>query len=123
MKFQAHHHARESGSVLVLSIVLGAILLITLGSYYSFVRSENLLVSESQAWNSALAIAEAGIEEGMAQINVNFGVSNYLGSVATNFGGLSAGVYGPKANTSLGYALSISNDFPPTLYSTGTNIV
>src|SRR5262245_47862046 len=115
MKLTSLSRTKESGSVLILAVILGAILLITLGSYYYFVRSENLMVAQSQAWNSSLAIAEAGIEEGMAQINVNFGTSNYLVSVWTNFGAtLNAGLYGPKNNTNLGYALSISNDYPPT---------
>ena len=78
----------RAGSILVITLLLGAILVLTLGGYLSWVRTQNLLVAESQAWNSALALAEAGIEEGMAQINVLVGtdyVTNYLSSVSTNF--------------------------------------
>ncbi len=76
------------GSILVVTLLLGAILMLTLGGYLSWVRTQNVLVAESQAWNSALALAEAGIEEGMAQINVLEGtdyVMNYMSSVSTNF--------------------------------------
>ena len=78
----------RAGSILVVTLLLGAILVLTLGGYLWWVRTQNLLVAESQAWNSALALAEAGIEEGMAQINVLVGtdyVTNYMSSVSTNF--------------------------------------
>ncbi len=78
----------RAGSILVVTLLLGAILVLTLGGYLWWVRTQNLLVAESQAWNSALALAEAGIEEGMAQINVFVGtdyVLNYMSSVSTNF--------------------------------------
>ena len=78
----------RTGSILVVTLLLGAILVLTLGGYLWWVRTQNLLVAESQAWNSALALAEAGIEEGMAQINVLEGtdyVMNYMSSVSTNF--------------------------------------
>jgi hypothetical protein len=92
---------RDSGSVLVITLVLASILGITLTSYLYWVRTQNLLVAQSQSWNSALALAEAGIEEGMAQINVMSGTdyaSSYQPSATTNFGPLSGGVYGPRTN-------------------------
>jgi hypothetical protein len=92
------------------TLLLASILGITLGSYLYWVRTQNVLVAESQSWNSALALAEAGIEEGLAQVNVNFGqdptaIGNYTSSAATNFGALgsiSPGAYGPKTNSTLG---------------------
>src|SRR5436309_11390756 len=106
----------DSASVLVITLILTVILGVSLGSYLLWVRSQNVLVAESQAWNAALAIAEAGIEEGLAQVNVGFG-TNYLPSVATNgWGPLTAGVYGPRTNALVNgsYSVVISNDFPPT---------
>src|ERR1043166_899812 len=77
----------NSGSVLIITLLISVILGITLGGYLYWVRTQNLLVAESQAWNSALVIAEAGIEEGMAQINV-LQSTDYAGSypvsMATN---------------------------------------
>src|SRR5205085_3296407 len=114
--FQSHEKA---GGGLIVTLLLGSILCFTLGSYFYWVRTQNVLVAESQSWNSALALAEAGIEEGLAQINLNFGqgeptaFSNYTGSAAANFGPLgsiSPGVYGPKTNATLGagsYSVSI----------------
>ncbi len=98
---------RTSGSILIITLLLASILGLTLGSYLYWVRTQNLLVAESQQWNSALALAEAGIEEGLAQINVNVGasdptiVANFAPSAVVNFGPLSGGSYGPKTNTFL----------------------
>src|SRR5258708_39464815 len=111
MRTKAKYHSSETGSILFLSLILAGILGLTLGSYLYWVRTQNLLVAESQSWNSALALAEAGIEEGLSQINVNFGqgdptaIGNYTTSAANNFGALgsiSPGVYGPKTNATLG---------------------
>src|SRR5438094_3610247 len=118
---------RTSGGVLIITVLLASILGLTLGSYLYWVRTQNLLVAESQTWNSALALAEAGIEEGMAQINVNVGtadptvVSNYAPSAVANFGPLSGGAYGPKTNSTLSsgsYSVIIT---PPPQGSDPTN--
>src|SRR5690348_4702227 len=95
---QCQLRKHERGSVLVITLLLGLILGVTLVGYLSWARSQRVLVAESQAWNWALAIAEAGIEEGMAQVNVPFG-TNYLPSVQTNWSGLLTGVYGPRTGT------------------------
>src|SRR3989454_10427718 len=98
---------QKAGGVLVITLLLASILGLTLGSYLYWVRTQNLLVAESQQWNSGLALAESGIEEGMAQINVNVGasdptiVANYAPSAQNNFGPLSGGSYGPKTNSTL----------------------
>src|SRR5438046_3040051 len=106
MKTHFDRGRESAASILVVTLLFASILGITLGSYLYWVRTQNLLVAESQSWNGALALAEAGIEEGMAQINVNVGtadptvVTNYATSAkkGSNFGPLgqdSPGVYGP----------------------------
>jgi len=64
-------HGRREGSVLVIMIVILAIAGITLGSYLNLVANQNLAVLRSMAWNSAISVAEAGIEEAMAHLNEN----------------------------------------------------
>src|SRR5207245_2439786 len=95
--------------------------------------TQNMLVAQAQAWNGALAIAEAGIEEAMAQINVGAGnvssitaATNYFASIQTNWGGLSAGAYGPKLNTlsSGSYAVIVIPTNPgPIIIATGYTLV
>src|SRR6266853_91935 len=110
MKIHFDKDRRKFGSILIATLLLAMILGITLGSYLYWVRTQNVLIAQSQSWNSALALAEAGIEDGMAQINVNVGagdptvVANYGPSTAANFGSLGsaiAGAYGPKPNNTL----------------------
>jgi hypothetical protein len=122
MRITFRHTSRLSGSILMITLVLAIILGTTLASYLYWVRTQNLLVAESQAWNSALAIAEAGIEEGLAQVNANVGTltpMDYSSSIAANWGG------GPVYTKvgALGYTVTVSNDSPPTIYATGTNLV
>src|SRR5215472_1562030 len=106
MRFQSHKLNRrfsgpwksgrslqhQSGSVLVVTLFLAGILGLTLGYYLWLVRAQNLLVARAEAWNSALALAEAGVEEGLAQINVSFG-TNYGNSARVNWGSSGPGVF------------------------------
>lgn len=53
--------------VLISTLVIG----VTLWSYLALVSNQNQSVMRSMAWNSAIAVAEAGIEEAMAHLNEN----------------------------------------------------
>ncbi len=117
---------RQRGSVLVITLLLALILVFTLGGYLWWVRTQNVQVAEAQSWNAALAIAEAGIEEGMAQINVSAGnflsATNYGPSVLLNFGPLAGGVYGPRTNSLFDgfYSVTIQPNIPgPTIVASG----
>jgi len=117
----------EKAAVLITALALALILGITLGGYLSWARTQNVLVAESQAWNVALARAEAGIEEGMAQVNVNFG-TNYKSSAATNWGGGAlSGHFGPRTYSFTdggSYSAVIIRGNPgPTIISTGYAVV
>ncbi len=126
MRLRQQVSAGENGAVLLIALAFALILGLTLTGYLSWVRTQNLLVAESQAWNAALAHAEGGIEEGMAQLNVSFG-TNYPSSAQTNWGGLAAsGFYGPRsyAFTNGSYSAIIIPGSPgPTIISTGYAIV
>src|SRR5262245_4845476 len=121
--FRCRHSSM--GSVLIITLVLAILLGTMLASYLYWVRTQNALVSESQAWNAALATAEAGIEEGMAQINVNIGTPNstdYFSSIADPANRWNGSPVYTKSGE-LGYTVTVSNDSPPTIYATGTNMV
>ena len=129
MKLSFKTHSQNAGSVLFASLILSGILGLTLGSYLYWVRTQNILVAESQGWNSALAVAEAGIEEGMAQINIVFGTNLYQSSLATNWSTGNLGVsyqtdkrtLATSAGTNGSYrAVIIPQDPGPIIMSTGT---
>ena len=125
MKLKLKRMGNQGGIMLVSVIVLALLLGVYLGGYMYWVYTENRLVAESQAWNAALANAEAGVEEGMAQINVTFG-TNYYPSIRTNWANPAVGVYGPRSNTlsSGSYNVVITTTSAcPTIISTGYAIV
>jgi hypothetical protein len=118
--------AGQAGGIILLT-VLGLILVlgIYLGGYLYWVRTENMLVASSQAWNSALACAEGGIEEGLAAVNSTFG-TNYVPSLSTNWPGGAGGIYGPVTNTFTGGWYSVIVDTTgvcPTITATGYTTV
>lgn len=61
------------GSTLLVTALLAVIAGSTLGYYLMRTQNECFQVNRSQAWNKALVVAEAGLEEGMALINRNCG--------------------------------------------------
>jgi len=70
MKTQSTSPNRNhSASVLLATMGICLILGILAASYLSMAQSQRYSVARAQAWNSALAVAEAGIEEAMAELN------------------------------------------------------
>lgn len=59
----------RSGSVLLGTMIFVLAIAAFLATYLYFVQNSNLGVARAQQWNSALTIAEAGIEEGLANLN------------------------------------------------------
>ncbi len=88
------------------TLVLGAIMGAALASYLGIVRSQHRAVARSVAWNTALPVAEAGVEEALAHLNFE---SNKVASgwvlVGTNY-------VKSRTNTVAGtrYEVSISPD-------------
>ena len=115
MKIQCQKQSRKQGSVLVITLILGVILLATLSSYLMLIGNQKGLVTRSQRWNAALTMAEAGIEEALAQMNASpndFSANSWVAS---------GGVYGPMAHNLIGgnYSVAIVGAATPAVYSTG----
>jgi len=53
----------------MITLTLGVILTLACISYLLLVGNQKSTVTRSQTWNAALTMAEAGVEEAMAQIN------------------------------------------------------
>src|SRR5450759_773336 len=115
MKIQGKKPSRKQGSALVITLILGVILLVTLGSYLILISSQKSLVTRSQGWNAALTMAEAGVEEALAQMNAS------PNDFSANSWSASGGVYGPMAHNLIGgnYSVAIVGAATPTVYSTG----
>jgi hypothetical protein len=63
-------HNRQSASVLMVTMVLCAVIGIALALMLLWASQHNELMKRSLAWNKAIPVAEAGIEEALAQLKV-----------------------------------------------------
>jgi hypothetical protein len=61
--------SQRSGSVLLATMIFVLAIAAFLVTYLYVVQNSNQSVARAQRWNAALAVAEAGIEEGMAKLN------------------------------------------------------
>jgi hypothetical protein len=109
----------NQGGILVLTVCTALIIGLGLVSYLLLVHSKNKLVSRSMHWNLALAHAEAGVEEALAQLNHKFGID--VDRSANGWGAPVGGFHGPVVrNLKTGsYAVSISTDALPVIKSIG----
>ena len=125
MRTTIQRKSPTAGSVLIISMIFAGILFLCLACYLEMAYAQNLSVARSQAWNAALAVAEAGIEEGMAQLNYKPGNTNFNASATANWG-KSGTTYGPVTRTlSLGtYSATIDvSGLTPVITSTGQTTV
>jgi hypothetical protein len=61
----------QTGSALILVLVFAGILTLVLGVYLNMTSTESKNSTRSLAWNAALPLAEAGVEEAMSQMFIN----------------------------------------------------
>ena len=90
-------------------------------AYLYLVRTQRGMVARSQAWNGALAMAEAGVEEALAQLNPGASVAN-VDRTANGWGAPNNGIYGPASRTLTNYgsySVVYTADTNPIIYSTG----
>lgn len=73
MRLILRRTARQAAATLLTVLIICSILCASVVGYLSLVEQQNLLSARSQAWNMAITIVEAGIEEGLQQLNSNFG--------------------------------------------------
>lgn len=73
----------QAGSVLLISVLTLAIIAMGLGGYLVIIGNQNRSVMRSMQWNAAIPLAEAGVEEALAQLN-NRNITNFTGWSLTN---------------------------------------
>ena len=111
-----HRTLTIAGNVLVSSLVVSGTLGFVLAGYLTLVGYQHKASMRSTAWNAALPLAEAGIEEAMSQIN-----ANGTNLVANNDWSLVDDKYFQKWRT-IGedrYLAGFMNTYPPILISQG----
>jgi hypothetical protein len=84
MKTQIAKPAMTTGSVLLVTLVTVVIIGVTLTSYLALVSNQSRSVARSQIWNNAMAVTEAGVEDGLQLVNKYVGTPD-LGSWTTTY--------------------------------------
>ena len=69
MKIKLGKHFRQMASALLVTMVLGSILCVFVVYYLGLIQQQNTLSVRSQAWNIAIAVSEAGVEDGLQALN------------------------------------------------------
>jgi hypothetical protein len=116
----ARSRPSEAGSVLTITLFITVMFGLFLGSYLSLARHQNALVARSQVWNAAMGLAEAGVEEALAQLNPG-APPPVIDRAANGWGGPSGGIYGPVKRTlpTGSYSVLLTADAFPIIYATG----
>jgi hypothetical protein len=106
---------RETGAALVVTLIFAVGAVAVLGTYLLLVTNDAKNIARSQDWNRALAYAEAGVDEALAQINAS------PSDFSANSWGSSGGSYGPvtRSMANGSYSVSIVGGAAPTIYATG----
>ena len=123
MKTRLNKTRSTHGSVLLVAMGITCVLGIGLAGYLGLMRWQHISVVRSQAWNAALALAEAGVEEALAQLNPSallFTTNIDRGANTWSLG--SDGMYHPPQRRTLpdgSYDVAITADPLPTIYATG----
>jgi hypothetical protein len=69
MKLTASHLPRAPhGNVLIMTLIFSGIVALTVAGYLSLAKSRSLMRARSLAWNTAIPVLEAGIEEGFTHL-------------------------------------------------------
>src|SRR5437588_6124220 len=71
MKIQLSRKLNKLASTLVTVMVLCSVLGLSVSYYLALIEQQNLLSARSQAWNLAMTVSEAGMEEALQLINSN----------------------------------------------------
>jgi len=122
MKTRLDRTRNAQGSVLLIVMVIITVLGLGLASYLTLVRYQHVSVVRSQAWNAALAMAEAGVEEALAQLNPSALLfTTNIDRGANGWSLLPDGMYHAPRRILPGgyYDVAINADIYPRIYATG----
>ena len=115
--YPSNRRSRENGTALMISMLIVAVMGVSMGSYLTLVSSQNHSVARSLAWASAIPAAEAGVEEALTHLT-----RNDLVNIASDGWVLKGdGWYQKSGNLGggFGYVTRIQNVNPPLIVSTG----
>jgi hypothetical protein len=120
MQRPSFRKGHQQGSVLMVTLFILTLMGFFLYAYLYTASTQRNLMARSQGWNTALGLAEAGIEEALGQLNPGAPVPIVDRSV-NGLGAANGGFYGPMSRslTNGTYSVVFSADPFPVLYATG----
>lgn len=71
MKTKIFKRMKRAASALLTALIICSVFSLFVVYYLSLIEQQNLLNTRSQTWNMAIAITEAGVEEGLEHLNEN----------------------------------------------------
>jgi len=133
MRVNTKKKSLVAGSVLLVTLAACLILGVLMGSYLSMIKSQHFSVARGQAWNGALVVAEAGVEEALAQLNdtnliklgiqtaQGFNANKWLPPDANHSGYWKTNILTDGTRTNAYYDVTINTNNPsnPLIISTG----
>src|SRR5579859_5378520 len=105
MKMYWEKSRKEQASVLMVTLFVASLFGMFLVYYLNLIQTQRNLVARSQGWNASLSLAEAGVEETLAQLNPGV-PPQPVDRSGNGWGGPANGLYGP-----------MSRSLPPGSYS------
>ncbi len=104
----------------MIALVVALLIGIGLASYLMLVRSQHVSTVRAQSWNAALAMAEAGIEEGLAQLNPSILVGTNVNRAGNGWSAVNGVYVSPRRTMTDGYYdVMITAEPLPYIYATG----
>jgi len=73
MRILFSNRKQQRASILIVSLLIAAIIGVTLASYLIMTQAQNTTVARSQVWNTSITVAEAGVEDALALMNKYIG--------------------------------------------------
>src|SRR5512139_646128 len=113
MKIRLSIKKQNRAGALIVTLVICSVLAFSVLGYLSVIEQQDLLGRRSQSWNYSMAVAEAGIEEGLQHLNANYA------NLAVEGWGVSGGVY-VRTNTLTDgnmYVVNLTYGMQPIIFS------
>src|SRR6516164_7983852 len=98
MQRPSFRNGHQQGSVLMVTLFILTLMGFFLYAYLYTASTQRNLMARSQGWNTALGLAEAGIEEALGQLNPGAPVPIVDRSV-NGWGAANGGFYGPMSRS------------------------
>lgn len=112
MKINVFKRMKKAASALLTALIICSTFSLFVVYYLSLIEQQNLLNSRSQSWNMAMAITEAGIEEGLENLNDN---TTSLGTAPWSYIGNSTYYRSNTLPDGSSYTVFITNTATPSI--------